>query len=86
MEFPEKPAEKLEKDEDIKAVQEMLQIALKVSPKSILFMGLSSIGDLLIELVLEDFQAIGFDALDYRALLSYEGYSRGVIICAELPR
>jgi PhzF family phenazine biosynthesis protein len=85
MEFPEKPADKLEKGEDIKAVQEMLQTALKVSPESILFMGLSSIGDLLIELVLEDFQAIGFEALDYNALLSYEGYSRGVIICAQLP-
>jgi PhzF family phenazine biosynthesis protein len=86
MEFPNKPAEQLEKDEDIKAVQEMLQTALKISPNSILFIGLSTIGDLLIELVLEDFQAIGFKGLDFSALLTYEGYSRGVIICAQLPQ
>jgi hypothetical protein len=37
----------------ISMLYKMLQIALKVSPKSILFRGVS-IGDLLIELVLED--------------------------------
>jgi PhzF family phenazine biosynthesis protein len=85
MEFPSKPAKALEKDEDIKAVHEMLKTALKVSSESILFVGLSDIGDLLIELVLESFQAIGYDNLDYGALLAYEGYSRGMIICCQLP-
>jgi PhzF family phenazine biosynthesis protein len=85
MEFPTKPAVKLETKEDINAVQAMLLAGLRIESDSIVFMGLSRIGDLLIEVTQESFQAIGFDDLAFEELVKCNVYERGVIVCCLLP-
>jgi predicted PhzF superfamily epimerase YddE/YHI9 len=50
-----------------------------------LYVGISDIGDVLIELTPTDFQEIGYEQLNFKALLEWDGYYRGVIICCQCP-
>jgi hypothetical protein len=52
-----------------------------VPPESILFAGLSEIGDVLVELTTDTFLSIPHEGLNFDAMLYCDGYSRGVIIC-----
>lgn len=85
MRFPVKPALPLESEEDIRQAKEMLESALEVDPDSVSFVGLSEIGDVLIEISFESFLEIGYEGLNYEAFLQWDGYSRGVIICCVAP-
>lgn len=40
-------------------------------------------GDLLVELSRDYFLSIGYDYINYSALLEWDGYSRGVILCCQ---
>jgi predicted PhzF superfamily epimerase YddE/YHI9/ribosomal protein S18 acetylase RimI-like enzyme len=86
MTFPAKPAAELLEHADLLAVKNMLFAALNVDTSSILYAGLSDIGDVLIELTYESFVQIGYEGLNYAALLEWDGYTRGVIVCCENQR
>ena len=51
-----------------------------------LFVGLSDIGDLLVELTPETFNEIGYDSVNYKAFFEWDGYYRGVVICCVAPK
>jgi predicted PhzF superfamily epimerase YddE/YHI9/GNAT superfamily N-acetyltransferase len=78
MEFPAKPPVRVD---DRSWVERMLQESLQVHPQSVLYAGLSEIGDVLVELTPECFLSIPHDGLNLDALRSCDKYSRGVIIC-----
>lgn len=82
MQFPAKPPRELETLEEQSAVRKMLESAFscKIEP---LYVGISDIGDVLIELTPNDFQEIGYEQLNFKALLEWDGYYRGVIICCQ---
>ena len=44
-----------------------------------IYVGLSSMGDLLVEVSPESFSDIGYDSLNFKAFWEYEGYSRGTL-------
>ena len=78
MKFPTKPAVEIP---NRTWVEEMMQSALHIPPDAILFAGLSEIGDVLVELTPEAFLAVPYDGLNYDAMLRYDGYTRGIILC-----
>mmetsp|Transcript_30718 Transcript_30718/g.62753 ORF Transcript_30718/g.62753 Transcript_30718/m.62753 type:complete len:925 (-) Transcript_30718:66-2840(-) len=67
--------------------QEMDELAFSLSVHHVLFIGVTKGGeDLLIELTVEGFDLICGRNVDYVALKQgWSGYSRGVIICCEVP-
>jgi len=82
MEFPAKPARELKTREDQSAVRIMLKSAFSCDLEP-LYIGVSDIGDVLIELTPPAFRDIGYEHLNFKALLEWDGYYRGVIICCE---
>lgn len=82
MEFPAKPAQELQTREDQVTVRNMLESAF-LCPLDTLFLGISDIGDVLVELTPASFRDIGYDVekLNIKALLEWDGYYRGVIVC-----
>lgn len=82
MEFPAKPARELQTREDQVVVRNMLESAF-LCPLDTLFLGISDIGDVLVELTPASFRDIGYDIekLNIKALLEWDGYYRGVIVC-----
>jgi predicted PhzF superfamily epimerase YddE/YHI9/GNAT superfamily N-acetyltransferase len=84
MQFPAKPPRELETREEKSAVRKMLECAFSCDLEP-LYVGISDIGDLLIELTPTDFQEIGYEQLNLKALLEWDGYYRGVIVCCQCP-
>jgi hypothetical protein len=82
MEFPALPAKELQTREDQVTVRNMLESAF-LCPLDTIFLGISDIGDVLVELTPASFQDIGYDLdkLNIKALLEWDGYYRGVIVC-----
>ena len=87
MEFPTKPAQELRTRDDQSAVRKMLEAAFKDCRLDTLFIGISDLGDVLVELTPASFMEIGYEhnSLDYKALLEWDGYYRGVIVCCLNP-
>lgn len=86
MTFPTKPAStELTLENGKTAAQNMLASALNIDQSSILFMGLSEgLGDILVEVTHDCFSQIGYDRhINIPAMLEWEGYTRGVIVCCE---
>jgi predicted PhzF superfamily epimerase YddE/YHI9 len=83
MDFPPKPAKELTTRDDRSAVRNMLSNAFGDIDleAAMLFVGSSDLGDLLIELKPEAFSNLGYDSLNYKAFLEWDGYYRGVVIC-----
>lgn len=83
MKFPAKPVTSIVKSSsDYEAVASMIAVALDVAKQCILYIGLSKgLGDLLVEITKECYEGIGYDNLNIQALLEWDGYTRGVIIC-----
>jgi len=86
VEFPAMPAIEVVSAEDQLAIRSMLSAAFSIAATSVLFLGLSEIGDLLVEVTHESFQNVGYDGIAYNSLLDWAGYSRGVIICCVTPQ
>jgi len=82
MEFPAKPPKELTKQEDLAAVRIMLQSAFSCQLDP-LYIGISEIGDVLVELTPETFKDIGYERINFKALLEWDGYYRGVIVCCK---
>lgn len=63
------------------------ELAFSLSASHVLFMGVTKGGeDLLIELTVEGFELLCGRSVDYVALKQgWSGYSRGVIVCCEVP-
>ena len=80
MEFPVKPPTELSSQEDKAAVEKMLEASFSCKIQS-LYIGISDIGDVLVEVTPDCFWQIGYDKLNYKALLEWDGYDRGVIVC-----
>eukprot|EP00533_Pseudo-nitzschia_delicatissima_P000780 CAMPEP_0116079264 /NCGR_PEP_ID=MMETSP0327-20121206/1050_1 /TAXON_ID=44447 /ORGANISM="Pseudo-nitzschia delicatissima, Strain B596" /LENGTH=552 /DNA_ID=CAMNT_0003569879 /DNA_START=85 /DNA_END=1743 /DNA_ORIENTATION=- len=80
MVFPSKPPTELSTREDKATVRNMLNSAFSMELKP-LYVGLSDIGDLLIELSPEAFAEIGYGSLNFNAFFEWDGYYRGVVIC-----
>lgn len=88
MQFPCLPATGVTDPEAISSIHSMLQSAFGIQSHHILFVGVSSeLGDLLVELSYDSFQGIDLSSSsggrrhDLNALLNWEGYTRGVILC-----
>jgi predicted PhzF superfamily epimerase YddE/YHI9/predicted GNAT family acetyltransferase len=85
MDFPKKNlCEIVTGDQDHSCVIEMLKAAFGVDfpAKDILYIGLDENGcDVLVELSRDYFLQIGYDNIHYAALMEWNGYSRGVILC-----
>mmetsp|Transcript_12264 Transcript_12264/g.34009 ORF Transcript_12264/g.34009 Transcript_12264/m.34009 type:complete len:522 (+) Transcript_12264:266-1831(+) len=84
MSFPSKPATEIIAENERNTVGSMLLEAFSFEKEEILFMGLSDIGDLLIEIKSERFQALS-GSHRFDALLKCDVYSRGVILCCRPP-
>ena len=80
MEFPYSRLREFVNDEDRKSVKSMLLSSFSCDEEP-LYMGLSDIGDILVELTPKAFHSIGYDNLDYSAMMKFDGYTRGIIIC-----
>ena len=80
MVFPPKPATEISTREDKATVRNMLKSAFSIDFNP-LYVGLSDIGDLLIELSPQAFDDIGYGSLNFKAFLEWDGYYRGVVIC-----
>jgi GNAT superfamily N-acetyltransferase len=80
MHFPSKPPKQLTLREEKSAVQKMMEAAFSCNIEP-LYIGISDIGDVLIELTPELFRKIGYERINYKSLLQWDGYFRGVIIC-----
>lgn len=78
MEFPAKPPVPVE---DRDWVETMLQQSLQVPPQSVQYAGLSTIGDVLVELTTESFLSIPQQGWNLDVMRSCDHYSRGVIVC-----
>jgi predicted PhzF superfamily epimerase YddE/YHI9/GNAT superfamily N-acetyltransferase len=81
MTFPAKQPKEVTEADDVAAVQKILWEAIKVPSDVIIFMGVSDIGDVFVELTPEAFEGIGYDGIQYDAFLEWDGYSRGVVVC-----
>lgn len=79
MEFPTKPPRELETPDDRLAVRMMLEAAFscKFDP---LYVGIADTGDILLEVKPENFDEIGYEKLNFKALVEWGGYYRGVIV------
>jgi len=84
MAFPAKPTIEIGTREEKATVRNMLKSAFSIEMKP-LYVGLSDIGDLLVELSPGAFCDIGYDALNYKALIEWDGYYRGIVICCLAP-
>jgi PhzF family phenazine biosynthesis protein len=84
MDFPPKPPSELSTREEKAAVRNMLTSAFSIELDPI-YLGLSDMGDLLIELKPQAFHEIGYESLNYKAFLEWDGYYRGVAICCLSP-
>ena len=83
MTFPTKPVNVEISNEDKAAVHAMLAAALAIDKHSILYLGLSEgLGDLFVEVTYDCFSQISYQ-LNTSALLKWDGYSRGVIVCCQ---
>ena len=80
MAFPPKPAKELSTREEKASVRNMLKTAFSKDLNP-LYVGLSEIGDLLIELTPEAFSDIGYESVNFKAFFEWDGYYRGVVIC-----
>lgn len=80
MVFPPKPAKELSTREEKATVRNMLKSAFSIDFNPV-YVGLSDIGDLLIELTPEAFGEIGYESLNFKAFFEWDGYYRGVVIC-----
>ncbi|KAL3904936.1 MAG: hypothetical protein SGILL_009878, partial [Bacillariaceae sp.] len=85
MDFPPKPPTELSTREEKATVRNMLKSAFSMELEP-LYVGLSDIGDLLVELTPEAFNEIGYDSVDYKAFFEWDGYYRGVVICCVAPK
>lgn len=81
MKFPIKLPNEITEADHVAAVQKMMWEALKVPSDVILFIGLSEIGDVLVELTQAAFEKIGYDNIQFNAFLTWDGYTRGVVVC-----
>jgi predicted PhzF superfamily epimerase YddE/YHI9/ribosomal protein S18 acetylase RimI-like enzyme len=81
MEFPLKPAVELSEGDREGGIG-MLSKAFGLNQEQILYMGLSDIGDLLIEVSYDVLQGLPYEGMSLEALLQWDGYSRGVILCS----
>jgi predicted PhzF superfamily epimerase YddE/YHI9/ribosomal protein S18 acetylase RimI-like enzyme len=84
MEFPAKPPKELTTLDDTSAVRMMLKSAFSCDLEP-LYVGISDIGDVLIELTPDEFHDIGYEKLNFKALMEWDGYYRGVIVCCSCP-
>ncbi len=84
MAFPTKPATELSTMEDKASVRNMLKTAFSSELKP-LYLGLSDIGDLLVELSPQAFTEIGHGSLNFKAFFEWDGYYRGIVICCVAP-
>lgn len=82
MKFPSKPAIEIETDSDKVAVQDMILRAFNIKPDCILFLGISGTGDLLVEIKPDTLLSIGYEGIQHDALMDWDGYARGIIICS----
>ena len=85
MSFPSKPATELQAPEDKATVHSMLEEAFSIQKDAVLWMGLSDIGDLLVEISPSAFDALGYSGITFDALLGTNVYTRGVILCCSCP-
>ena len=82
MEFPSKPVTELTTRDELSAVNKMLESAFAPCKlDGVLFIGRTDLGDVLVELTPKNFHDIGYECLNYKALLEWDGYYRGVIVC-----
>mmetsp|Transcript_7496 Transcript_7496/g.16148 ORF Transcript_7496/g.16148 Transcript_7496/m.16148 type:complete len:559 (-) Transcript_7496:196-1872(-) len=84
MNFPPKPTEEISTREEKATVRNMLKSAFSIDLEP-LYVGLSDIGDLLVELSPKAFGEIGYDSLNFKALFEWDGYYRGIVICCVSP-
>jgi predicted PhzF superfamily epimerase YddE/YHI9 len=82
MEVPMKAVQELKTREEKSAVLKMLESAFSCDLEP-LFVGISNTEDVLIELTPDSFKDIGYGEINYKALLEWDGYYRGVIVCCE---
>jgi predicted PhzF superfamily epimerase YddE/YHI9 len=84
MDFPKKSLREITSSTDRCAILDMLKTAFSMDfdAENILYLGLDEDGgDLLIELTRDYFLQIGYNNIHYSALMEWDGYSRGVILC-----
>jgi predicted PhzF superfamily epimerase YddE/YHI9/GNAT superfamily N-acetyltransferase len=84
MDFPQKGVSEISAPQDRSCIIGMLQAAFGVEfpAHRVLYIGVDQNGhDLLVELTREHFLDIGYDNIHYSALMEWNGYSRGVILC-----
>ena len=84
MNFPKKLLYEITTSADRSAVLGMLKMAFSMDfdAENILYLGLDQDGgDVLIELTRDHFFQVGYDNIHYSALMQWDGYSRGVILC-----
>jgi GNAT superfamily N-acetyltransferase len=80
MDFSPKPPSELSTRAEKATVRNMLKSAFSTELEP-LYVGLSDMGDLLVELSPQAFSDIGYDSLNYKAFLEWDGYYRGIVIC-----
>lgn len=80
VDFPPKPPTELSTQDEKATVRNMLKSAFSIDLEP-LFIGLSEIGDLLVEVDPKAFNEIGHDSVNFKAFLEWDGYYRGVAIC-----
>ena len=80
MEFPVKPPQEVVTADDKLTIRMMLESAFSCELDP-LYVGISDIGDILIELKPASFHDIGYEKINFKALMEWHGYYRGVIIC-----
>ena len=87
--FPKKSLVEITVASERSTVFSMLKSAFRMeeTAEHILYLGLDEDGgDLLVELTRDGFLNLGYDNINYSALMEWDGYSRGVILCCrELP-
>ena len=83
MTFPTKPASDLHSAETKLAVRSMLNASLSIEESDILYLGISvGLGDLFVEVTTSSFQKMcANQTLNLNALLEWDGYTRGLIVC-----
>lgn len=80
MEFPSKPPQEISTPEDKMTIRMMLEAAFACELDPI-YVGISDLGDILIELKPDRFHQIGYENINFKALMEWDGYYRGVIVC-----
>jgi predicted PhzF superfamily epimerase YddE/YHI9/ribosomal protein S18 acetylase RimI-like enzyme len=80
MEFPLKPPQEVVTADDKLTIRMMVESAFSCELDP-LYVGVSDIGDILIELKPASFHDIGYEKINFKALMEWHGYYRGVIIC-----